>query len=465
VRVTHPERVLFPEDGVTKGDLARYYVEIGDAIVPHLRDRPFTLKRYPHGIHEQAYFHKQAPKGKPDWIPTRQFRTWPRAGESRLVDFTLVNETAALVWMVQMNCIDMNAWYSRVDKPDRPDYAVFDLDPPETRNGFVQAIRVAHLIREALEKLELHAYPKTSGADGIHVLVPIARRSSYKDTYELAERVSRGLEAENPGLVTTEWLKKKRSGVLVDHRQNGHGKTIAAAYSVPSPARRSRPRSAGRSSARRCGPATSAAVRRSSGWSATATCSSPCCGAARASVEPCASCAGLPGRVRVADGERRRLRARERYAQHPELLLELAHDLDQDVLRGEVELAEPLHASANPLGDIGHPRDQRVECGVGVERSRVDRVDLAVAAHGCGTTVGCDAQRDRALRDRVGEVVPRVDELVEMLVQRLERPPVDVPVQLLPDQREIDQLDERRLELAPRLVAVMVVEGREMCLL
>jgi bifunctional non-homologous end joining protein LigD len=232
VRVTHPDRILFPDDGVTKGDLARYYVEVGDAIVPHLRNRPFTLKRYPHGIHGQAYFHKQAPKGKPAWIPTRQFRTWPREGESRLVDFTLVNETAALVWMVQMNCIDMNAWYSRVDKPDRPDYVVFDLDPPETRNGFAEAIRVAHLIREALEKLELRSYPKTSGADGIHVLVPITRRSSYPDTYELAERVSRELETRNPGLVTTEWLKKKRRGVLVDHRQNGHGKTIAAVYSV-----------------------------------------------------------------------------------------------------------------------------------------------------------------------------------------------------------------------------------------
>jgi bifunctional non-homologous end joining protein LigD len=152
--------------------------------------------------------------------------------ESRLVDFTLVNEPAALVWMVQMNCIDMNAWYSRVDKPERPDYVVFDLDPPESRNGFAQAIRVAHLIREALERLGLRSYPKTSGADGIHVLVPITRRSSYRDTYELAERVSRDLEAGNPGLVTTEWLKKKRRGVLVDHRQNGHGKTIAAVYSV-----------------------------------------------------------------------------------------------------------------------------------------------------------------------------------------------------------------------------------------
>ena len=232
VRLTHPERVLFPGDGVTKRDLADYYVAVGEVIVPHLRGRPFTLKRYPHGIYGQPYFHKQAPKGTPSWVPTRQFRTWPREGGSRLVDFTLVNEPAALVWMVQMNCIDMNAWYSRVDRPERPDYVVFDLDPPESRNGFVQAIRVAHLVREALERLELRAYVKTSGADGIHVLVPIARRSSYRQTYEFAERVSRRLEDENPGLVTTEWLKKKRRGVLVDHRQNGHGKTIASAYSV-----------------------------------------------------------------------------------------------------------------------------------------------------------------------------------------------------------------------------------------
>jgi len=131
-----------------------------------------------------------------------------------------------------MHCIDMNAWYSRVDKPERPDYVVFDLDPPDSRNGYVQAIRVAHLVRDALDRLELRSYVKTSGADGIHVLVPVARRSTYADAYEFAELVSRSLEGENPGLVTTEWLKKKRRGVLVDHRQNGHGKTIASPYSV-----------------------------------------------------------------------------------------------------------------------------------------------------------------------------------------------------------------------------------------
>jgi bifunctional non-homologous end joining protein LigD len=232
VRLTSPDRVMFPRDGVTKRDLAEYYVEIGPALVPHLRNRPFTLKRYPHGIQDRPYFQKQAPQGLPSWIPTRQFRTLPREGGPRLVDFVLLNEPAAVAWMVQMNCIDMNAWYSRVDRPERPDYVVFDLDPPESRNGFAQAIRVAHLVREALERLELRSYVKTSGADGIHVLVPIARRSSYAETYELAERVSRGLEEGNPGLVTTEWLKKKRRGVLVDHRQNVHGKTIASAYSV-----------------------------------------------------------------------------------------------------------------------------------------------------------------------------------------------------------------------------------------
>jgi bifunctional non-homologous end joining protein LigD len=136
------------------------------------------------------------------------------------------------VWMVQMNCIDMNAWYSRVDKPDRPDFVLFDLDPPDSRDGFVKAIRVAHLIRAALEELELRSYVKTSGADGIHVLLPIARRATFKQTYEFAELLSRQLEAQHPGLVTTEWLKKKRRGVLVDHRQNGHGKTIASVYSV-----------------------------------------------------------------------------------------------------------------------------------------------------------------------------------------------------------------------------------------
>jgi bifunctional non-homologous end joining protein LigD len=188
------------------------------------------MKRWREGAGGQPFFQKQAPKGMPSWIPTRQFRTYPREGESRLVDFPLVNSREALLWMVQMHCIDMNAWYSRVDKPQRPDYVVFDLDPPD--DGFALCVRVAHLLHGLLDELELRSYVKTSGADGIHVLVPITRRYGFGNAYDFAEVVSRRLEGENPGLVTTEWLKRKREGVLLDHRQNGAGKTIASVYSV-----------------------------------------------------------------------------------------------------------------------------------------------------------------------------------------------------------------------------------------
>jgi bifunctional non-homologous end joining protein LigD len=223
--------VLFPDDGITKGDLFEYYDAVAPVLVPHLRNRPFTMKRWREGLAGGSFFQKQAPKGIPSWIPTRTFQTWPREGGTRMVDFPLVNSRDALLWMVQMHCIDMNAWYSRVDRPDRPDFVLFDLDPPEGE-AFELCVRVAHLVRAALEELDLHSYVKTSGADGIHVLVPIARRYGYDETYEFAELLSRRLEAAHPGEVTTEWLKRKRSGVLVDHRQNGHGKTIASVYSV-----------------------------------------------------------------------------------------------------------------------------------------------------------------------------------------------------------------------------------------
>jgi bifunctional non-homologous end joining protein LigD len=190
------------------------------------------MKRWREGLEGGAFFQKQAPKGIPAWIPTRQFQTWPREGGSRMVDFPLVDSREALLWMVQMHCIDMNAWYSRIDKPDRPDFVLFDLDPPDGPDAFALCVRVAHRVREALTALGLDSWVKTSGADGIHVVVPIVRRSTFADTYEFAELLSRRLESAYPGEVTTEWLKKKRSGVLVDHRQNGHGKTIASVYSV-----------------------------------------------------------------------------------------------------------------------------------------------------------------------------------------------------------------------------------------
>src|SRR5262245_5746423 len=230
VKLSSADRVLYPDDGITKGDLFAYYEAVGATLVPHLRERPFTMKRDPHGIDGEVFFQKQAPKHLPDWIPTRQFTTHPRPGGSRLVDFALVNSPEAVLFMVQNNCIDMNAWYSRVDKPHRPDFVLFDLDPPDA--GFALAIEVAHLIRELLDEVGLPGYVKTSGADGIHVVAPIVRRAGFEQTYAFAEQASRLLEQRHPGKLTTEWLKKKREGVLVDHRQNGWGKTIASVYSV-----------------------------------------------------------------------------------------------------------------------------------------------------------------------------------------------------------------------------------------
>src|SRR5688500_9784488 len=210
VRLTSEDRVLFPEDGVTKGDLWDYYAAIAPALLPHLRDRPFTMKRYREGIDRPSFFQKDAPKGAPPWLSTRPFRTQPREGETRIVHFALVGDEAALLWMVQNHCIDMNVWYSRVDLPERPDYVVFDLDPPD--GGFRLAVRVAHLVRGLLDEVGLPGYVKTSGADGIHVLAPIVRRASYDQARDFAVGAAELLERQHSGLVTTEFLKRKRQG-------------------------------------------------------------------------------------------------------------------------------------------------------------------------------------------------------------------------------------------------------------
>jgi bifunctional non-homologous end joining protein LigD len=230
VHLSSADRVIFPEDGVTKGDLFAYYDAIADVLIPHLRDRPFTMKRYREGIARPAFFQKQAPKGMPSWIPTRQFPTRTREGRSRLVDFPLVNSREALLWMVQMHCIDMNAWYSRVDAPERPDYVVFDLDPPDA--DFALGVRAARLVGDLMTELGVRAYVKTSGADGMHVFVPIKRQQTFEETHAFAEAAASLLEARNPGVVTTEWLKAKRTGVLIDYNQNGAGRTTASVYSV-----------------------------------------------------------------------------------------------------------------------------------------------------------------------------------------------------------------------------------------
>jgi bifunctional non-homologous end joining protein LigD len=233
LKLSNLDKPFWPEEGITKGDLLRYYRAIAPVLVPHLKDRPFTMRRYPDGAYREAFFQKDAPKHMPDWIPT--FRalvsTRDKPRTKKWVNFPLVNDELALLWMVNMGCIDMNTWYSRVDKPDRPDWVLFDLDPtPEV--PWQQTIEVALILKELLDRLELASFPKTSGGKGFHVLVPIDRRSTFDDTRRFAEIVAGAIARAHPKLATTEWSKSRRRGVLVDANQNGEGKTIASVYSV-----------------------------------------------------------------------------------------------------------------------------------------------------------------------------------------------------------------------------------------
>jgi bifunctional non-homologous end joining protein LigD len=233
LKLSNLDKAFWPDEGITKGDLLSYYRAVAGVLVPHLRDRPFTMKRYPDGWQGEFFFQKDSPKHMPDWIETRTIEVSTRESprRRRKIAAPLVNDELALLWMVNMACIDMNTWYSRVDRPERPDWVLFDLDPsPDV--GFAETVEVALLVKRALDALGLRGYPKTSGSDGMHVLVPIARRHTYADTREFSAIVAGALARTHRGLITTEWSKAKRRGVLIDSNQNGEGKTIASVYSV-----------------------------------------------------------------------------------------------------------------------------------------------------------------------------------------------------------------------------------------
>jgi bifunctional non-homologous end joining protein LigD len=233
LKLSNLDKVFFPTERITKGDLIEYYRSVAAVLIPHLKDRPFTMVRWPDGIAAGRFFQKDAPSHMPEWIPTYRALVSTRESPRRKkwVNFPLVNDELALLWMVNMGCIDMNAWYSRVDKPERPDFVLFDLDPsPDV--GFAETVQVALLVKQALDAFGLVGFPKTSSAEGMHVLVPIERRYTYDDTRQFAEIVAGAIARTNRGLATTEWTKSKRRGVLIDANQNGEGKTIASVYSV-----------------------------------------------------------------------------------------------------------------------------------------------------------------------------------------------------------------------------------------
>ena len=211
-----------------KADVVDYYRRMAPVVVPHLRARPFTMKRHFNGPRSPFAWVKDAPPDLPHWI-----RVSPQPAKSRggaLVRYPLVDDELALVWMIEFGCIDLHAWTSRADRPDRPDIVLFDLDPAAV--PFADVARAALLLRSTLDVLGLHSYPMTTGGTGMHVRVPIARRHTYEQVREFADVVARALVATSHGLVTVERSVARRRGVYVDTKMNGHGQQIVAPYSL-----------------------------------------------------------------------------------------------------------------------------------------------------------------------------------------------------------------------------------------
>jgi bifunctional non-homologous end joining protein LigD len=224
--ITHPDKVLFPADGITKGELAAYYEAIAPLMLSHVRNRPVTMERYPAGINAPSFFHKNVSKGFPPWLQRVEV---PKRGGS--VNHPLINDTPSLLWVVNQNCITPHVWPSRTPKLYQPDICVFDLDPSEEDAGALRAATLA--VRDLLAELGLPSWVKTSGSKGFHVVVPLDATFDFDAVASFAHRVGRLLVQREPGLFTQEFLKADRGGlILIDTGRNGYSATYAAPYAV-----------------------------------------------------------------------------------------------------------------------------------------------------------------------------------------------------------------------------------------
>jgi bifunctional non-homologous end joining protein LigD len=229
VELTNLKKIFWPKLGLTKRDLLAYYAAISPALLPHLKDRAMVMKRYPNGAAGKFFFMKRAPESRPAWIET--CRILHPSGT--LIDFPMVQDLASLLWVVNLGCIDMNQWYATCEDPDRPDYMSFDLDPVAPAD-FGDVKKAALAVRDHLNELKMHAYPKTSGSRGIHIYVPIKRGPKQKEVWTIAKEISIAAAAKHPDILTTEYRKVNRppKHVLIDYNQNQWGRTLASVYSV-----------------------------------------------------------------------------------------------------------------------------------------------------------------------------------------------------------------------------------------
>jgi DNA ligase D-like protein (predicted polymerase) len=231
VVITNPDKVFFPRTGHTKLDLAKYYAAVAGGALRGIGGRPFVLKRYVNGAESEPFFQKRAPEQRPDWIETVEL-SFPSGRTAREI---VVRDSAQLLWIVNLGCIDLNPHPVRADDLEHPDELRVDLDPGPGVS-FDDVKRVALIVRDVLDEHGLRGWPKTSGSRGIHVNVRIERRWSFDHVRRAALAVAREVERRAPGLATSKWWKEERHGVFLDYNQNAKDRTVASAWSVrPTP--------------------------------------------------------------------------------------------------------------------------------------------------------------------------------------------------------------------------------------
>ncbi len=230
VQVTHPSKLFWPKEGITKGDLIAYYQEVGDTILPYLKDRPQSLKRNPNGILDKGFFHKDAGGDAPEWVETSKIFS---ESANKEIDYILCNNKPTLCYLNNLGCIELNSWHSTIKALDKPDYLVIDIDPSE-KNTFDQVIDAAHAIHEIFEKIKAPNFAKTSGATGIHIYVPTQRKYTYDQLKDFSQLVCIHANEMMPGLTSLDRNLQKRGNkhIYLDYLQYRMGQTIVAPYSV-----------------------------------------------------------------------------------------------------------------------------------------------------------------------------------------------------------------------------------------
>lgn len=227
VALTNQDKIFFPKLGITKGDLVSYYVDVAEAILPHVGRRPLQMKRYPNGVDGEFFYQKRVPVPHPDWLETVHI-VFP---SGRTADFPVVDDPAGLAWIANLGCIELHTWHSRIDDVERPDYLLIDLDPSEG-NPWSHVREIALVVKEVMDELGFASYPKTSGVSGIHILAPIEPELEFPHVRDFAKALAKEVERRVPKIATTTWAVRERTGVFVDYGQNARDRTIASAYSI-----------------------------------------------------------------------------------------------------------------------------------------------------------------------------------------------------------------------------------------